>query len=603
MAPHTASPNFRYLALLLILFAGLVVPACSESGRSPSSPSAVTPPTAQAEAIRSALTTQESPDLGECLRHPQSCLQPVSVGRALDLAGPTNLGATVNGTTVVLSWSAPAGVSVVDYIIEVRNAPGQPIVTTASSGGRTSFTATTVPAGTYYVSVRAQLANGFTNPSNEVAVTVAGGPGPGACTVAPGAPSGISASVSGSTITLTWTAASGSPAGYVVDAGSAPGLSNLASGTDVGAGTTLSAPNMPAGTYYVRVRARNSCGTGSASNEVSVTVTGGSSPPGPVPGPGACTVAPGAPSGLRGSYAVSSNGFTITLSWTAPSGSPASYLLDAGSAPGTVDITSGREVGVETTMSAPDQPGGTYYFRIRAKNNCGTGPASNEISLAVGGFSGPPGAHCTTAPSAPSGLHASAEGSTITLGWTAAAGATNYLLDAGSAPGLSDFASAKDVGVQTTMSAPNQPAGTYYVRVRGANNCGISPASNEVSVTVGGTAPTPGPPGPAPGSCTTAPGAPSGLRASVAGGTITLSWTAPSGSPASYLLDAGSAPGLTDISSGREVGVETTMSAPSQPNGTYYMRIRARNSCGTGPASNEVSVTVTGGAPRPTPAG
>jgi hypothetical protein len=56
-----------------------------------------------------------------------------------------------------------------------------------------------------------------------------------------------------------------------VEAGSAPGLADLAS-FSVDRGTTLAVPNVPSGSYYVRVRARNYIGVGVASNEVRVDV-------------------------------------------------------------------------------------------------------------------------------------------------------------------------------------------------------------------------------------------------------------------------------------------------------------------------------------------
>jgi alkanesulfonate monooxygenase SsuD/methylene tetrahydromethanopterin reductase-like flavin-dependent oxidoreductase (luciferase family) len=60
-----------------------------------------------------------------------------------------------------------------------------------------------------------------------------------------------------------------------------------------------------------------------------------------------------------------------------------------------------------TTFSASGVGAGTYYFRVRAVNAMGPGPASNEIILTVGA-SGP--APCAGPPAAPSGLITSASG-------------------------------------------------------------------------------------------------------------------------------------------------------------------------------------------------
>ena len=93
----------------------------------------------------------------------------------------------------------------------------------------TTLTVTGVPAGTYFVRVLAKNSSGSSAPSNEIVLTVGGGPSP--CTTAPGVPTGLSAAVSGASVTLTWTAPAGGcpPSTYGVEAGSTSGASNLAS--------------------------------------------------------------------------------------------------------------------------------------------------------------------------------------------------------------------------------------------------------------------------------------------------------------------------------------------------------------------------------------
>ena len=60
----------------------------------------------------------------------------------------------------------------------------------------------------------------------------------------------------------------------VIEAGSSSGLANVAAFDTGSAATTLTAPNVPAGTYFVRVRARTAGGTSPPSNEIIVTVRG-----------------------------------------------------------------------------------------------------------------------------------------------------------------------------------------------------------------------------------------------------------------------------------------------------------------------------------------
>jgi hypothetical protein len=85
----------------------------------------------------------------------------------------------------------------------------------------------------------------------------------------PGATSPFSFSQSGPMVALSWAAAAGAQ-DYVIEVGSASGLSNILV-TSLGATTNLTVM-APPGRYYARIRARNACGLGSASNEILVVV-------------------------------------------------------------------------------------------------------------------------------------------------------------------------------------------------------------------------------------------------------------------------------------------------------------------------------------------
>jgi hypothetical protein len=90
----------------------------------------------------------------------------------------------------------------------------------------------------------------------------------------PPAPNFTSHTVSGSTVTLNWTAGiGGTPATtYIVEAGSGPGLSNLAVADTDSTATTVSFAGVPPGTYYVRLRAANAQGASVVSNERTIIV-------------------------------------------------------------------------------------------------------------------------------------------------------------------------------------------------------------------------------------------------------------------------------------------------------------------------------------------
>ena len=275
---------------------------------------------------------------------------------SVDSTAPTNLLATVTGSIVALSWTVPAQSTPTSYVIEAGSSTGASNLAVVETGTTATSLTTTAPPGTYFVRVRARVGGALTGASNEVTLTV-----PSGCTN-PALPTGLTHSVSGTAVTLTWQAASGAT-GYVLEAGSSSGSSNLVS-VDTGTASTTFNAAAPPGTYYVRVRARNSCGTSGPSNETVVVVGGG------------CPL-PASPTNLIGSV----TGRNASLSWDAPSGSITGYVLEAGSASGLANIVQ-LPLGPGSSLSAVASPG-TYFVTLRARNACGLGPISNEIVLTI----------------------------------------------------------------------------------------------------------------------------------------------------------------------------------------------------------------------------
>lgn len=272
---------------------------------------------------------------------------------------PTGLTATVSGSTVTMTWTPPTtGGAAIRYMVEAAAIPGGAAIATLPTS-QSSISVPGVANGAYYVRVRATNAEGTSGPSNEVAVVV----GPPACTPTD-APTNLASTVNGSTVSLTWTAPVSAcpPTGYVVQAGSAPRLSDLAV---ISVPATTLTGTAPPGTYFVRVVAVNAAGMSGPSNEVTITV-------------GAICLPPGAPSNLAGNV----NGFDVSLTWTAPvsGGALEVYLLEAGSAPTLANI---GVLPVGGTTFAVTAPAATYYMRVRAQNRCGTSLPSNEVIVEV----------------------------------------------------------------------------------------------------------------------------------------------------------------------------------------------------------------------------
>jgi predicted phage tail protein len=267
----------------------------------------------------------------------------------------TNMGATVSGARATLSWRAPTTGAAPDrYLLYVGSSTGGTNLANAFVVGNVLTVAGDLPRGRYYARVRAANSSGASAESNEVFFKI------GRTLVSP---RGFTVTWVGTTAVLTWTApaADGAmedrPTSYVIEAGTAPGASDVAT-VAVGNVTTIQA-DIPSGTYYVRVRAVNDYGDSEPTTDLVLVAPG----------------APGAPTNL----ASPGSGSTVTLQWRAPSGAAATaYSIEVGSAPGRSDLGV-LQVGNVTQVSAPAPPPGIYYVRVRAINGRGAGQPSNEV--------------------------------------------------------------------------------------------------------------------------------------------------------------------------------------------------------------------------------
>jgi predicted phage tail protein len=184
------------------------------------------------------------------------------IGRKL--RSPEQLRAYWTRNRVTITWVPAAADTAEDvptsYVLEAGTQPGLSNAAVVNVGNTTTFAAD-VNSGVYYVRVRARNDLGESDPSAEIEIRTPGAPQP---------PTAFMQSGQGPEVTLRWTAPVGgyAPTGYVIEAGSAPGLANLAVlhvGNVVNFTTTA-----PPGTYYVRVRAVNASGASLASNEIVV---------------------------------------------------------------------------------------------------------------------------------------------------------------------------------------------------------------------------------------------------------------------------------------------------------------------------------------------
>jgi hypothetical protein len=176
---------------------------------------------------------------------------------------PQALTAAVIGSTVTLTWTAPAGAPPQSYVIEAAVVPNGPVIASLPVNG-TTLVVPGVPNGVYFVRVRGVSGGVPGAASNEVTVSVAsiGCPGP------PSPPANVRVFAQGTVISLNWAPpAVGCPAtDYIILAGTAPGLSNIAQ-VNMGGALGISV-NAPAGAYFIRVVSTNQFGASAPSPEL-----------------------------------------------------------------------------------------------------------------------------------------------------------------------------------------------------------------------------------------------------------------------------------------------------------------------------------------------
>jgi len=267
------------------------------------------------------------------------------------------------------------------------------------------------------------------------------------------APTGLTASASGQTVTLTWTA-DASASSYDVYQGTAPGpvSSTPVQQNVIGTSTTVS--GLQLGQEYVfAIAAVSSSGVISPrSNPVDVTTV------------------PAAPTGVTVA-APSATAGSLSLAWTTSTGA-SSYKIFEG-------ITSGGEgtAPAQTGLSGTSASltnltaGKQYFFTVVAVDAGGSSMASAEASG-------------TTIANPPTGFTASPGNASVSLTWSASAGATSYNVYEGttsSGEGTQPLQSGVS-GASVTIGGLSNGK-KYYFTVAAVDAGGVSTPSGEASAT------------------------------------------------------------------------------------------------------------------------
>ncbi len=457
---------------------------------------------------------------------------------------PTGLTASATGDTVALTWQPSTdNTAVTGYTLHRSDTANftPTTATTITTTTNTTHTDTNRPPGTWHYRVTAHDAAGNTStPSTTATTTVT----PPVDSTPPTAPTGLTASVTGTTVALGWQGSTDDVGvtGYTVHRSPTAGFTPD-SATIIGTATTLaySDASRPAGTWHYRVTASDAAGNTSTPSDPA-TATVAAEPPGEPTtvsvDVGADTyTASSAPSTNYGTSAslaaYSSPVITSILRFTIPATPSGHTLTGATLRLSTTTISSAGSTNAANIRTATDTwnetttvytnrptvsgptigtlPGGTspntrYAITIDptpltegsitlAIENTGTdslwlwsrqsptAPTRPVLDLTYTG--GTPAD--TTPPSTPTGLTASATGDTVALTWqpstdnTAVTGYTLHRSD--TANFTPTTATTITTTTNTTHTDTNRPPGTWHYRVTAHDAAGNTSTPSTTATT------------------------------------------------------------------------------------------------------------------------
>ncbi len=434
-------------------------------------------------------------------------------------AGPTGLAVTGRTTgTISLAWQAVTGAA--EYRVYATRTPGSAYFLYAGGFTATQATLSTLP-GTWYLAVRAVIGGVETQSSNEV---------PG--NVVPMTKLAVTR-VTASSVSLSWSAVAGateyrayvsrsSGVGYFMWAGGLTGTS-----------ATL---NSLSGTWYIVVRAVVNGVETSDSNEVMAQATAAT-----------------APAGLTVTGTTSS---TAGLSWTAVAGATEYRIYTSRSSGSGYSLAAQGLAGTQTTLS---NLAGTWYVVARSVVAGVESDNSNEVVLKIGALAGPAGLAVTRVTA-----------SSVSLSWSAVAGATEYRAYVSRSSGVGYFMWAG--GLTGTSATLNSLSGTWYIVVRAVVNGVETSDSNEVMAQA------------------TAATAPAGLTVTgTTSSTAGLSWTAVAGATEYRIYTSRSSGSGYSLAAQGLAGTQTTLSNLA---GTWYVVARSVVAGVESDNSNEVVLKI-----------
>ena len=191
----------------------------------------------------------------------------------------------------------------------------------------------------------------------------------------------------------------------------------------------------------------------------------------------------------------------VTLNWTGSSGATGYYVKRATTSGGPYTQIATQALASDTDTGLTN--GTKYFYVVSAYNSVGQSANSAEVNATP----------VLPAPSAPTGLAATAGNAQVSLTWAATSGASGYHVKRSIVSGAETQISAPTSNSYTDTGLTN---GTkYFYVVSAVNSGGESGNSSEVSAT--------------PSAPLTAPATPTGLQATGGNAQVSLSWSASTG--------------------------------------------------------------------------
>jgi rhamnogalacturonan endolyase len=401
---------------------------------------------------------------------------------------------------------------------------------------------------TYYYTVQSVNTTGtsVSSPRSNGVMPSSGGP-----TSVPAAPAALTATGTNGRVILNWSAPTDASY-YTINrstlvstgAGSYNTLGTIAL-SNTATGTTYTDNSVTNGTLYsYTVTPANSVGSGS----VSVSANAIPRVIAPVAGPPTFTAA----------ASQGTNAGSMALSWSSISGATGYNIqratLPVG--PYTYLQTTAQTTYTDNSLGANT----TYYYQLTANNSGGTSPAVTASD--------------TTPSAAPANIIAVAGNTQVTLNWTAAAGASGYIIARGTATGGPYTTIASNVpGAGYTNGGLTNGALYYYVVASTGSN-GTGANSSEVSVAPVATVPI----------------APTEIIATPGNAQVSLRWN-PSVTATSYTVKRATADGGPYTNLAASVSGTTYINTPATNGTTFYYVVSGSNASGNGANSAQVSTT------------